>query len=287
MKFLTYQTQGRETYGVVKGDGVVDLGARLGQRCADLKSFIASGAFVQAQTIAQNSAPDHDLTDIAFLPPIGKPDKILCVGVNYVNRNAEYKDGSEPPKYPSLFMRTPGSLVGHKQNIVKPPESDQLDYEGEIVIVIGKSGRRIPEREAPSHIFGLTCMNDGSVRDWLRHGKFNVTQGKNFEKSGSVGPWIAPCDEIGSLGELELLTRINGEERQRGNTGNLLFPFTRLLSYISTFIELQPGDMIATGTPPGAGARFDPPRYLKDGDHIEIELKGLGILKNNVINEPL
>lgn len=285
MKFFTYKAQGRETYGVVKDGGVVDLGVRFRERYADLKALIASGALTQAETIVKNTAPDQDLADITFLPPIRQPEKILCVGVNYVNRNAEYKDGSEPPKYPSLFMRTPGSLVGHTQHVLKPPESDQLDYEGEIVIVIGKSGRRISEREAPSHIFGLTLMNEGSIRDWLRHGKFNVTQGKNFEKSGSVGPWIMPCDEVGPLDALELITRINGEERQHGHTGNLLFPFTRILSYISMFMELHPGDMIATGTPPGAGARFNPPRYLKAGDRIEVELKGLGVLQNTVIDE--
>jgi len=287
MKFLTFQIGGRGTYGAIKDDGVVDLGTRLGNHYADLKALIAGGGTDEARAIVAKTAPDHALAGITFLPPIRHPEKILCVGVNYRNRNAEYKDGSAPPAYPSLFMRTPGSLVGHGQDIVKPPESDQLDYEGEIVMVIGKSGRRIPEADAPSHLFGLTLMNDGSVRDWIRHGKFNVTQGKNFEKSGAVGPWIVSLDEVGPLDALEVVTRINGEERQHGHTRNLLFSFTRLIAYISTFMELHPGDMIATGTPPGAGARFDPPRFLKAGDIVEVELESVGVLRNVVINEPL
>ena len=218
-------------------------------------------------------------------PPFARHGKIICVGVNYPERNAEYKDGSDVPKYPSLFVRFPGSFVGHDQPIIRPPESTQFDYEGEIVLVIGKPGRRISEANALEHVFGVTLMNEGSVRDWLRHGKFNVTQGKNFDRSGSIGPCIVSRDAAGDLGNLDLVTRVNGDERQRGNTGTLMFPFSRIINYISTFTTLEPGDLIATGTPPGAGARFDPPKWLKPGDIVEIECPAIGILRNVVADE--
>ena len=205
--------------------------------------------------------------------------------MNYANRNEEYKDGSAAPKYPSVFMRTRESLVGHEQNIMDPPESEQLDYEGEIVIVIGKEGRRIPEDKAHEHIAGLTIMNEGSVRDYLRHAKFNVTQGKNFANSGSMGPWMVTPDDIYALRDLQVVTRVNGEERQNDVTSNLIFPFRYLINYLSTFYHLKPGDIIATGTPNGAGARFDPPKYLKDGDVVEVEVPGIGVLRNTVVTE--
>lgn len=285
MKLLSYRIDGSDTYGAVKGDGVVDFGHRLGDRFADLKALIAGNGLTAAETIFADASPDHDLDQITYLPPIGAPEKILCVGVNYINRNAEYKDGSDAPRYPSLFMRTPGSLVGHNNPIIKPFESDQLDYEGEIVIVIGKPGRRIAEKDAANHIFGLTLMNEGTIRDWVRHGKFNVTQGKNFHGSGSIGPWIVTRDEIGSFTDLDLTTKVNGELRQTGNTGQMAFPFAHILAYVSTFMELRPGDIIATGTPTGSGARLDPPQYLRQGDEIVIESPSIGTLRNEVLDE--
>ena len=236
---------------------------------------------------AASAEADCGLGDIGFLPTIPNPEKIICIGVNYANRNEEYKDGTEPPKYPSVFMRTRESLVGHEQDIMDPPESEQLDYEGEIVIVIGKAGRRIPQDEAHEYIAGLTIMNEGSVRDYLRHAKFNVTQGKNFAKSGALGPWMVTTDELDPMGELRVTTRVNGEQRQNDTTDSLMFPFRYLISYLSTFYHLKPGDIIATGTPNGAGARFDPPKYLKDGDVVEVEVSDIGILRNTVVTEVL
>jgi 5-carboxymethyl-2-hydroxymuconate isomerase len=233
----------------------------------------------------ESADADYALGDIEFLPTIPNPEKIICIGVNYANRNAEYKDGSAAPKYPSVFMRTRESLVGHQQPILDPPESDQLDYEGEIVIVVGKEGRRIAEKDAHEYIAGLTIMNEGSLRDFLRHAKFNVTQGKNFENSGALGPWMVTPGELDPMGELRVMTRVNEEERQNDVTSNLMFPFRYLISYLSTFYRLKPGDIIATGTPNGAGARFDPPKYLKDGDRIEVEVPGIGILRNSVATE--
>lgn len=284
MKFLSYQHDGRKTFGAVIGSGVVDLCKRHTE-LADLRDAIRADKLGDLALEAGDTATDVDLTEIEYLPTIPNPEKIICIGVNYANRNEEYKDGSSAPKYPSVFMRTRESLVGHEQNIMDPPESEQLDYEGEIVIVIGKEGRRIPEDKAHEHIAGLTIMNEGSVRDYLRHAKFNVTQGKNFANSGSLGPWMVTPEDVYALRDLQVVTRVNGEERQNDVTSNLMFPFRYLVSYLSTFYHLKPGDIIATGTPNGAGARFDPPKYLKDGDVVEVEVPGIGILRNTVVTE--
>lgn len=263
---------------------MIDLGARH-KDLTGLKAAIAADRLGNLAADAAEAHADIALADIEFLPTIPNPEKIICVGVNYANRNAEYQDGSEAPKYPSVFMRARESLVGHLEDILDPPESDQLDYEGEIVVVIGKEGRRVPETKAHEHIAGLTIMNEGSVRDFLRHAKFNVTQGKNFERSGALGPWLVTPDELDPTGSLQIITRVNGEERQNDTTDNLMFPFRYLISYLSTFYRLKPGDVIATGTPNGAGARLDPPRYLKDGDIVEVEVPGVGVLHNRVSTE--
>lgn len=284
MKFVSFEHQGNASFGAVVDDKLVDLGARHPE-LADLRDAIRKDQLTALSAEAASLEPDLAIGDITFLPPVPNPEKVICIGVNYANRNAEYKDGSSAPKYPSVFMRTRESLVGHEQALMDPPESDQLDYEGEIVIVIGKEGRRIAEADVPDHIGGLTIMNEGSLRDFLRHAKFNVTQGKNFEKSGSLGPWLVTCDELDPMGELQVITRVNGEERQNDVTSNLMFPFAYLVSYLSTFYRLKPGDVIATGTPNGAGARFDPPKYLKDGDVVEVEVPGIGILRNSVATE--
>ncbi|MGD2168521.1 MAG: fumarylacetoacetate hydrolase family protein [Gammaproteobacteria bacterium] len=286
MKFVTYEHAGRISFGAVIGDGVVDLGRRHAE-LPDLREAIRADRLTELAQEALAADADVRLSEITYLPPIPNPEKIICIGVNYADRNAEYKDGSEPPKYPSVFMRTRESLTGHEQPIMDPPESDQLDYEGEIVIVIGRSGRRIPEESAHEYVAGLTIMNEGSVRDWLRHAKFNVTQGKNFERSGSSGPWLVTTDELDPMSELRVTTRVNGEVRQNDTTDSLMFPFRYLISYLSRFYRLQPGDIIATGTPNGAGARFDPPRYLKAGDVVEVEVPGIGILSNRVETERL
>jgi 5-carboxymethyl-2-hydroxymuconate isomerase len=275
------------SFGAISSNGgIVDLGAHLAGQHADLHALLAAPD--QAGILAgfEHEPSDYAQDDVTFLPPIARPEKIFCIGVNYMNRNEEYRDASEAPKYPSIFMRTPASLVGHGQPIVRPPESPQLDYEGEIVIVIGRAGRRIAREDAHAHIAGLTCMNEGTIRDWVRHGKFNVTQGKNFAASGAIGPWIVTADEfIRGYDDLRVTTRVNGETRQNDTTASLAFPFDYLISYISTFTTLAPGDIIATGTPTGAGARFDPPRYLVPGDVVEVEVQGVGTLRNVVLDE--
>jgi 2-keto-4-pentenoate hydratase/2-oxohepta-3-ene-1,7-dioic acid hydratase in catechol pathway len=218
---------------------------------------------------------------------IPAPEKIICIGVNYPDRNAEYKDGQDAPKYPSMFMRTPRSFVGHGTPLVRPRVSQQLDYEGELVLVIGKAGRHIPEASALDHIAALTLCNEGTIRDWVRHAKFNVTQGKNFDSTGSLGPWIVPYTDEAQIADVRLTTKVNGELRQDDRTSRLMFGFRYLINYISTFTTLMPGDVIVTGTPTGAGARFDPPRYLKPGDVIEVEAEGVGLLRNGVVDETL
>jgi 5-carboxymethyl-2-hydroxymuconate isomerase len=289
MRFVSFAVGGYKSFGAVKGDSLVDIGKALGGRYETFGALLRAGALPQAMELAATRSPSVPLETIRYLPPVPDPEKIICIGVNYGNRNEEYKDGAEAPKYPSVFMRTPGSLVGHLEPIWNPPESDQLDYEGEIVLVIGKAGRRIAAADAWQHVAGLSLMNEGSVRDWLRHSKFNVTPGKNFERSGSFGPWLVTTDELphGSSAELELhlMTRVNGELRQDDTTASLIFPFTRLIEYLSSFMRLMPGDLIATGTPTGAGARFDPPKYLRGGDVVEVHVPQLGTLRNTVVDE--
>jgi 2-keto-4-pentenoate hydratase/2-oxohepta-3-ene-1,7-dioic acid hydratase in catechol pathway len=284
VRLTSYRIGTSESYGAVVGDGLIDLGTRL-RKYPTLRALIAGSALADAQAAVQDAAPDYKMADVALLPPVVAPEKIWCIGVNYADRNEEYKDNSERPKYPSLFCRAPASLVGHEQAIERPRVSTQLDYEGEIAIVIGKGGRHIPRERAWEHIFGLTLCNEGSVRDWLRHGKFNVTQGKNFDKSGSAGPWIATSDEIDPRAPIRLTTRVNGEVRQSDSTERLMFPFDTLINYLSTFATLTPGDLIVTGTPTGAGARFDPPRWLKPGDVVEVEGSNIGTLRNTVVDE--
>ncbi len=274
MKLLSFEVAGKARWGAVVGDGVADLSAQY----PSLRDALGKPIKLPAKA-------DFALSEIAYLPPIPFPETIICVGVNYGNRNAEYKDGSDLPKYPSIFVRFPGSLVGHGRPLMRPKESEQLDYEGEIAIVIGKAGRRIAESEAESHIAGLTCCNEGTMRDWTRHGKFNVTQGKTWEASGAIGPWLVTADEFKGFDNVQVTTRVNGEKRQDDNTSNLMFPFRSLIRYISTWTALKPGDVIVTGTPVGAGIRFTPPKFLRPGDVVEVEVSGVGTLSNTVADE--
>ncbi|WP_024508742.1 fumarylacetoacetate hydrolase family protein [Bradyrhizobium sp. ARR65] len=287
LRLATYSVGGTPKYGAVLDNGIVDLSARYGKDYPTLREVIAAGTLLKLADEAVRQSPDHPLEAITWLPPIPAPEKIICIGVNYPDRNAEYKDGQDAPKYPSMFMRTPRSFVGHNTLLVRPRASQQLDYEGEVVLVIGKSGRHISESAALDHIAALTLCNEGSIRDWLRHAKFNVTQGKNFDASGSLGPWLVPYTSENQIADIRLTTRVNRETRQDDRTSRLIFPFRYLISYISTFTTLVPGDVIVTGTPTGAGARFDPPRYLKPGDVVEVEAEGIGLLRNGVVDEVL
>jgi len=285
MRLLSYSVGGKESWGAVKGDGVVDLGARLKSRFSGLRDAIEQDALSVLRDETGRAPADVALSAIRYRIPVTDPEKILCIGVNYNDRNAEYKDGSEAAKYPSMFFRTRESLVGHNEPILRPPESNQLDYEGEIALVIGKGGRRIPKAEATTHIFGLSCFQEGTIRDWTRHSKFNVTQGKNFDASGSMGPWLVTADEIADYTNLTVSTFVNGERRQHDTTANLMFGFADLIAYVSTFTTLRPGDVISTGTPTGAGVRFSPPVWLKPGDEVTVEAVGIGRLTNKIADE--
>ena len=286
MKFISFTYENKKSFGIVKEDTIIDLTQYI-DGVTDLREAIRKDKLNELSEMASLTETGISLEKVRYLPTITNPEKIICIGVNYLDRNAEYKDDSELPKYPSVFMRTRESLVGHKEDILDPPESSQLDYEGEIVLIVGKDGRRIPTEQAKTHIAGMTIMNEGSIRDYLRHAKFNVTQGKNFAKSGSIGPWMVTSDELDPFSSLEIKTKVNGELRQNDNTDNLMFSFEYLVSYLSTFYHLKAGDIIATGTPNGAGARFDPPKYLTAGDFVEVEVSGIGSLKNGVITEEI
>jgi 2-keto-4-pentenoate hydratase/2-oxohepta-3-ene-1,7-dioic acid hydratase in catechol pathway len=283
MKLASFKVDGRNSFGAVVGAGIIDLGRKL-PKYSTLVDLLRAQALPEARAAATGQ-PDHRLEDVTLLPPVLAPDKIICVGINYPERSAEYKDGREAPKYPNLFCRFPTSLVGSGQPIVRPKVSDKFDYEGEVLLVIGKEGRHVPRESALSMIAGLTLGNEGSVRDWLRHGTLNVTQGKNFDQSGSVGPWMVTADEVDPGKPLRVMTRVNGELRQDDTTDRLTWGFAWLINYISTFATLKPGDLIWTGTPTGAGVHRNPPVWLKPGDVVEVEVAEIGVLRNTVADE--
>jgi 2-keto-4-pentenoate hydratase/2-oxohepta-3-ene-1,7-dioic acid hydratase in catechol pathway len=287
MKLVSFSINKHLGFGAVVDDQVFDL-TNAFEGVASIRALIEKTdlpSITAALESAKKSAKTYALSDLELLPPVLQPEKIWCIGVNYGNRNAEYKDGSDLPKYPSLFVRSSSSFVGHQTPLERPRISEQLDYEGEIVLVVGKGGRHILREKAFEHIFGLTICNEGTIRDWLHHGKFNVTQGKNFDRSGSIGPWIVTSDECDPAQELTVQTRVNGELRQNDTTANMMFPFDYLISYLSTFATLKPGDLIVTGTPIGAGVRMTPPVWLKPGDLVEVEVPGVGVLRNGITDE--
>jgi 2-keto-4-pentenoate hydratase/2-oxohepta-3-ene-1,7-dioic acid hydratase in catechol pathway len=284
MKIVSFETGGNSSFGIEKNGAIIDLAGRIdGATVAE--DLLIPELQAKAAAIAATADGDVATADVTLQIPVTNPEKILCIGINYANRNEEYGDLTPIQEYPSMFFRVPGSFVGHNVPIVRPPESEQLDYEGEIAIVIGEGGRRIPRETAESHIAALTCLNEGTIRDWLRHGKHNVTQGKNFDRSGSIGPWMVTADEFQGYGDMTIETRVNGDVRQTDTTASLIFDFAYLVSYVSTIMTLKRGDIISTGTPIGAGARFDPPIWLKPGDVLEVEAAGIGVLRNEIVDE--
>jgi 2-keto-4-pentenoate hydratase/2-oxohepta-3-ene-1,7-dioic acid hydratase in catechol pathway len=278
----------RASFGIATGidgaDGIIDLGDQL-DGVRDLSDLLAQERVGEARTIAESATPTLSTDNVIFERTLPTPGKIFCIGVNYGGRNAEYKDGQDSPDKPSVFVRFPNSFTGHEQPLVRPPESAQLDYEGEIVAVIGTGGRRIKREDARNHIAGLALGNEGTIRDWVRHAKFNVTQGKNWDSSGAIGPWMVTLDEIGDFENLHLTTHVNGELRQDDTPATMAYPIEYQVEYLSTFCTLEPGDIIFTGTPTGAGARFDPPKFLVPGDTIEVSVPELGTLRNGVRDE--
>ncbi len=290
-RLLSYVTDGVHRFGLLSGDGsgVVELNRRMPD-VADLGQLIAADRLGDVDAYAGDQ-PDHALGDITFERLLPWPSKIFCIGVNYGGRAAEYADSTDAA-YPSVFPRFPDGFTGHDRPLIRPPESEQLDYEGEIVVVIGKAGRRIPMADARHHVAGLTLGNEGTIRNWVRHAKFNVTQGKNWPSSGSFGPWLVPIDQFGSqadnldiLDDLHLTTTVNGELRQQDTPASMKYSIAYQIHYLSTFTTLRPGDVIFTGTPTGAGARQDPPVWLKPGDVIEVSVPEIGTLGNTVADE--
>jgi 2-keto-4-pentenoate hydratase/2-oxohepta-3-ene-1,7-dioic acid hydratase in catechol pathway len=284
MKLASFRVRGRDSFGAVVGEGVVDLKTRLAPQFTSVLDLLREGGLAIARDVLQGVRADFPLREVEFLPPVLTPEKILCIGINYANRNADYGE-AEAPQYPSLFYRAPGSLVGHQCKIVRPRESEQLDYEGEIALVIGRAGRRIAPERAAEHVVGATLCNEGTIRNWMRHGKFNVTQGKNWDASGSIGPWLVTADDVDLGKPLRITTKVNGELTQDDTTASMIKSFSELIVYVSTFMTLKPGDIMVTGTPVKLGPRREQPVWLKPGDVVEIEVPQIGVLRNTVVAE--
>ena len=280
MKLASYKTSKGAGYGVVADDGIVDLARRIGKKYPDLRALLAGNGLAQAQKVAKAAKKaDFKLGKVAFLPVIPNPGKIVCVGLNYEEHRVE--TGRDKTENPALFIRVAESQVGHNQAIVMPAESTNLDYEGEIAVIVGRRGRRITEEDSWKHIAGYACYNDGSVRDWQRH-TLQWTAGKNFSRTGGFGPWMVTRGDIADGEELTLETRLNGEVMQHATTAQMIHRIPRLISYISTFTPLEPGDVIVTGTPGGVGARRNPPAWMKPGDTVEVEVSKIGVLVNTI-----
>ncbi|TFV75091.1 FAA hydrolase family protein [Bradyrhizobium frederickii] len=282
MKLLSFIANGRSSFGAVKDNAVVDLGVRM-TGCTTLRQLLETGRVAEATKLVASTAPDHPLERITFLPVIPDPGKIICVGLNYRDHVAE--TGRTVTEKPALFARFACSQVGHLRPIVKPKVSDDFDYEGELALVIGKQGRHIPPDRALGHVAGYSCYNEGSVRDWQRHTS-QFLSGKTFAESGSFGPWLVTADEVPDPSNLSLQTRLNGTVVQDTTTGLLITAIPELIAYISTICPLDPGDVIVTGTPGGVGAKRTPPLWMRPGDTVEVEISGIGVLRNKVIAEP-
>ncbi|WP_316194985.1 MULTISPECIES: fumarylacetoacetate hydrolase family protein [unclassified Bradyrhizobium] len=283
MKFASFTIDNTPSWGLVEGDGVADLGAVLHDRFPDLKSAIAADALKQAAAAAPG-APRHPLAAIGFLPVIPNPDKILCIGLNYETHRKE--TGRTEVENPTVFGRFASSQTGHLTNIVRPRVSTDLDFEGELAIIIGKPGRYITREDAWQHIAGYACYNEGSVRDFQRH-THQFTPGKNFPATGAFGPWLVTSDEIDDLGPLKLQTRLNGQIVQEATISQMIFDIPRQIEYCSSFTRLEPGDVIATGTPGGVGSRRTPPLWMKPGDIVEVEIDRIGLLCNGIADEAI
>ena len=280
MKLASIRVEGRDSYGIVRGDQIYEPGSEFRSRFVDLRAVIAAGA--ESELEGNETGTSFDPTMIDFLPLIPNPDKILCVGVNYRPHIEEM--GRSVPDHPVVFVRFPGSLVAHGEAVIRPRVSEQFDFEGELAIVIGQRARHVSRDDAFGVVAGYCCFMDGSVRDWQKH-TMQFTAGKNFAESGSVGPYLVSKDEIPDLNAVSLTTRVNGDVMQRGRISELLFDIPALIEYCSTFTELLPGDLIATGTPGGVGAARTPPQWLVDGDLVEVDISGVGLLRNRVRDE--
>lgn len=280
MKLLSFNLSGKPSYGALRDDGIVDIGARLGSRYPDLKAVLAADALPELSSLVASVTADFAAESLDFLPVIVKPAKILCVGLNYESHQQE--TGRDRSGYPVIFTRFADTQVGHRQPLGVPRVSTRLDYEGELAVVIGRGGRAIDKDSAMEHVAGYSCYNDASVRDWQGH-TTQFTPGKNFPQTGGFGPCLVTADEIDDVHNLAIRTRLNGEIMQDSNTSRLIFSIPEIIEYISAFTPLSAGDVIATGTPGGVGFTRDPPVYLKPGDEIVVDIEKVGSLLNPVI----
>ncbi len=281
MRLASYNFRGRPSFGAVVGDGIVDLRGRL-SRFSNLLEVFRAQALAEAKAASAGVRPDVRLGEVELLPPLVAPEKILCIGINYANRGQDYNVANNP-KYPSMFYRAPNSMVGSGQNLVRPKISEQLDYEGEFAIVIGRECKHVGQDKALQTIAGVTLANEGTIRDWTRHGQFNVTQGKNFDATGGIGPWIETDLDLAK--PLHLIVRKNGEVTQDDTTASMIFSFADIIAYTTSFMTLKPGDVICTGTPIKKSPKADPPVWLKPGDIVEVECPDIGALRNTVVAE--
>lgn len=281
MKVVSFRHQGEASWGIVEGDLLFDVGAVLRREFPDVKSLLAAGSWAAARA-AVSSAPRMPLADIQWLPVIPNPDKILCVGLNYETHRRE--TGRAEVGHPTIFARFANSQTGHLAPLLRPRVSTEFDYEGELALVIGRSCRYVSREEAFAVIAGFACYNDGSVRDWQRH-THQFTPGKNFPHTGAFGPWLVTPEDVGPLEGLRLRTRVNGQTVQDAALGDMIFDIPTLIAYCSTFTQLEPGDVIVTGTPGGVGSRRTPPLWLKSGDVVEVEIDRIGLLRNPVVDE--
>jgi len=279
MKLASFTRSGRRSWGVVDGDAIADLGTA---GPATLKLALSRPDAIAAIRAATSGAPRIALADVTLDPVLPDPDKILCVGLNYENHRKE--TGRDVVEHPTIFTRFANSQIGHNAPLIRPKCSTHLDFEGELALVIGKPGRHIAKDTAFDHIAGYACYNDGSVRDWQRH-TIQFTPGKNFMDTGAFGPYLVTPDEVGPLPDLKLQTRLNGQVVQDTRIGDMIFDIPTIIAYCSTFTQLEIGDVIVTGTPGGVGAKRTPPLWLKPGDVVEVEIDGVGLLRNPVADE--
>lgn len=283
MKLASFFKDGKATYGGLTRERLVDLAPKFGARFPDLKSMIGGGGLSGLAPFIETGRDWMPLQVANFLPVIPDPGKIFCIGVNYADHQKEM--GRAGSGYPTVFLRFPDTLVGHGHAAWIPKVSSSVDYECELAVIIGKGGRYIETAQALDHVAGYTCFNDISVRDWQRH-TTQFIPGKNFPRTGAIGPWMVTKEEIPDPHQLAIETRLNGEVLQRANTGQLIFRIPELIAYISSFTALSPGDIIATGTPSGVGFARNPPLFMKAGDVVEVEIQGIGVLSNRLEPEP-
>ena len=282
MKLVSYTANGQDAYGIARDDGIVDLTSRIGTTYPDIKALIAGDGLGAAASAADGESADHGLDAVTYRPVIGNPDKIVCVGLNYKAHREE--TGRAPTDNPALFLRFADTQAGHNQPMVKPANSDMFDYEGELAVIIGKSGRHVKAADYASIIAGYSIYNDGSVRDFQNH-TIQWTAGKNFPATGGFGPWMVTADELGDPTQLDLTTRLNGAVMQNTTTDLMIFDIPTLIEYITSFTELRAGDVISTGTPGGVGFKRDPQVFMKDGDTVEVEISKIGTLVNPIVAE--